>query len=166
MPIIFFIFGLIIGSFLNVVVYRLRVAEDILGRSYCPNCKTKIAWYDNIPLISFVILKFQCRRCKKKISWQYPLVEALTGICFVLIGWKFFNLFDIQSYLMTFYYLGIVSFLITIFVYDWLYMEIPSLILWIGGIWVIIFILYFDLDNECMMQFLLQIKIDKKGREN
>ena len=147
MFIIFFILGLIIGSFLNVVVYRLRVAEDVLGRSYCPHCRNKIAWYDNIPLISFILLKFQCRKCKKKISWQYPAVEAMTGLIFALIGWRFFNIFDSQSFLITLYYLGIVSFLIAIFVYDWLYMEIPSLVLWIGGIWTIIFNIYFDLNK-------------------
>ena len=159
MPIIFLIFGLIIGSFLNVVVYRLRVAEDVLGRSYCPNCKGKIAWYDNIPLISFILLKFQCRKCKKKISWQYPLVEALTGVTFALIGWKFFNLNDPQSFLITFYYLGIISFLVAIFVYDWLYMEIPSLILWIGGIWTIVFSIYFDLNHAEKITSIFQLDI-------
>jgi len=147
MPVIFFILGLIIGSFLNVVVYRLRVAQNLWGRSYCPNCKEKIAWYDNIPLLSFILLKFQCRRCKKKISWQYPLVELFTGIVFALISWKFFVVNDFSTFLPTLYYLGIVSFLIAILVYDWLYMEIPSLVLWISGIWALGFSIYFDIAN-------------------
>jgi len=159
MTVIFFLLGLIIGSFLNVVVYRLQVAETLLGRSYCPHCKIKIAWYDNIPLISFVLLKFQCRKCKKKISWQYPLVEFFTGVIFALVGWKFFNLVDTQSYLPTFYYLGIVSFLIAIFVYDWLYMEIPSIVLWVGGIWTIAFNIYFDLIKTDKILSVLQVGI-------
>jgi len=122
--------------------------ENILGRSYCPHCKIKIAWYDNIPLISFILLRFQCRKCKQKISWQYPLVEAFTGIVFALIGWKFFKVSDFATFLPTFYYLGIVSFLIAIFVYDWLYMEIPSLVLWVGGIWALAFNIYFDVLNS------------------
>lgn len=156
MLIIFFILGLIIGSFLNVVVYRLNMAESLLGRSHCPHCKKQIAWYDNVPLISFILLKFQCRKCKKKISWQYPAVEFFTGALFAAIGWKFFNLADAQSYLLTFYYLGIVSFLITIFVYDWLYMEIPSLALWAGGIWTIVFQIYFDLNISARIDSVFQ----------
>ncbi len=148
MWIIFFILGLIIGSFLNVVVYRLREAQSLWGRSYCPHCKIKISWYDNIPLISFVLLHFQCRKCKKKISWQYPLVELLTGVIFATIGWKFFEALDFSTFLPTFYYLGIVSFLVIILVYDWLYLEIPSLVLWMGGIWAIVFNVYFDLNKE------------------
>lgn len=159
MLLIFFILGLIIGSFLNVVVYRLQVAQSLWGRSFCPHCKIKIAWYDNIPLISFVLLKFQCRKCKKKISWQYPAVEFFTGVVFALIGWKFFDIVDMQSYLITVYYLGIVSFLIAVFVYDWLYMEIPSLVLWIGGLWAIAFNIYFDLTKTEKIFSVLQVGI-------
>ena len=83
---IFFIFGLIIGSFLNVVVYRLKDAETILGRSFCRHCKHTIRWYDNIPLLSFLFLRARCRDCDEKISWQYPLLEAVTGILFAEIG--------------------------------------------------------------------------------
>jgi prepilin signal peptidase PulO-like enzyme (type II secretory pathway) len=81
MLLIFFVFGLIVGSFLNVVVYRLNVAENFaVGRSKCPHCQALIKWYDNIPLLSFVLLKFRCRQCQGKISWQYPLVEFFTGV--------------------------------------------------------------------------------------
>ena len=159
MLIIFFLLGLIIGSFLNVVVYRLQMAQTLFGRSYCPHCKKKIAWYDNIPLLSFILLKFQCRKCKKKISWQYPAVEFFTGVVFALIGWKFFSVMDASSYLPTFYYLGIVSFLITIFVYDWLYMEIPSIALWLGGIWAVIFNIYFDLSLTDKISSVLQVSL-------
>jgi len=129
--IIFFTLGLLIGSFLNVLVYRLNVAESFAtGRSHCPHCKKTIAWYDNIPLISFILLKFRCRSCKEKISWQYPLVELGTGIIFALIGWKFFALTDSTTWFRAFYYLATSGALVTILVYDFLYLEIPSLVLW------------------------------------
>ena len=126
----FFIFGLIIGSFLNVVVYRIRIADTLMGRSYCPHCKKGIAWYDNIPVISFILLNFRCRYCKKKISWQYPLVEISTGILFALVALQFFSPTDPTTWIATFYYLVIVSMLLVIFVYDSLFMEIPGLVLW------------------------------------
>lgn len=144
---IFFVLGLIIGSFLNVVVYRLNVAESILGRSYCPHCKGKIRWYDNIPLVSFILLKFQCRNCKKKISWQYPLVEFFTGLAFAAVGVNYFTVSDAAAWTMTLYYLGIMSFLIAIFIYDFLYLEIPGLVLWPAIAWAIAFNLFFDLNK-------------------
>jgi len=77
--------GLVIGSFLNVVIYRLpRGLGFVRGRSFCPKCKHKVNWFDNVPVISFLILKGHCRFCGKRISWQYPLVELLTGVLFYL----------------------------------------------------------------------------------
>src|SRR3989344_8781021 len=87
---VFFSSGLIVGSFLNVLVYRLKEAETLLGRSFCRHCKHQIRWYDNIPLISFVLLLGACRDCETKISWQYPALELLTGILFALAGLLFF----------------------------------------------------------------------------
>lgn len=128
--ILFLILGLIIGSFLNVLIFRTKLEESLLGRSYCPKCKKKIDWYDNIPLFSFIILGAKCRKCRKKISWQYPLVEAATGIIFAFVSLNFFNVADTASWAPTFYWLVIFSLFIAILVYDWLYMEIPGLILW------------------------------------
>jgi leader peptidase (prepilin peptidase)/N-methyltransferase len=143
--VIFFILGLIIGSFLNVVVCRLNLAESFLvGRSHCPHCKKNIRWYDNIPILSFIIFRFRCRDCKEKISWQYPLVELFTGFLFLLIGWKFFVLGSSLTWAVSVYYLGIVSFLMIIFVYDWLYMEIPGIVLWVAVGFAVAFNLFFD----------------------
>jgi prepilin signal peptidase PulO-like enzyme (type II secretory pathway) len=92
MILLVFIFGLAIGSFLNVVILRLHSQENFLkGRSHCPRCKARIAWYDNIPLASFVWLRGKCRHCKKAILWQYPTVEFICGILFVLAWYAHFG---------------------------------------------------------------------------
>ena len=81
-----FLAGLIIGSFLNVLIYRSSIDESALkGRSKCPKCHKLIAWYDNIPLLSYLILRGKCRKCTEKISIVYPLVELTTGVIF--LGW-------------------------------------------------------------------------------
>jgi leader peptidase (prepilin peptidase)/N-methyltransferase len=81
---LFFILGLAFGSFFNVVIYRLPRKKSFLKpSSYCPSCKNPIKWYDNIPLISFILLKGRCRFCQAKISWRYPVVELLTGFIFL-----------------------------------------------------------------------------------
>jgi leader peptidase (prepilin peptidase)/N-methyltransferase len=81
------IFGLAIGSFLNVVIYRLPrgLALGRPRRSFCPHCGQAIAWHDNIPVVSWLILRGRCRACRAPISVQYPLVEAATGLVFVLV---------------------------------------------------------------------------------
>lgn len=158
MIIIFFITGLIVGSFLNVVVYRVNLAENLItGRSYCPHCKSKIRWYDNIPVLSFLILRAQCRDCQGKISWQYPMVEIFTGVVFAAVGWKFFSAADVATWTATSFYLGAVSFLIAIFVYDWLFLEIPGLVLWPAIGWTIAFNLIFDWSRLSLGSNLLNI---------
>ncbi len=148
-PLIFFILGLAIGSFLNVVVYRLRVAETLVsGRSHCPHCQSTIAWYDNIPVISFILLKFRCRSCQAKISWQYPIVEVMTALLFVLVGHYFFQETDLFSWITAGYYLAMLSCLVVILVYDFLYMEIPSIVLWSAIFGAIVFTLFIDGGRE------------------
>ena len=81
----FFTIGCCIGSFLNVVIYRLPNDESIIYlRSKCLSCKKKINWFDNIPILSWFILRAKCRFCRNKISFQYPLIEFMTGLLFVL----------------------------------------------------------------------------------
>ena len=80
------IMGGLWGSFANVCIYRLPLDKGVaLGRSYCIKCKKQIVWYDNIPIISYLLIEGKCRKCKKKISVQYPLVELLSILTFVII---------------------------------------------------------------------------------
>jgi leader peptidase (prepilin peptidase) / N-methyltransferase len=82
--------GLVFGSFLNVVILRLPQRESIsLPRSRCPQCKTPIHWYDNVPVVSYILLGGRCRSCKKKISARYPIVEGLSAVVSVLLYLKF-----------------------------------------------------------------------------
>jgi leader peptidase (prepilin peptidase) / N-methyltransferase len=84
------VLGLVIGSFLNVVILRLPHGTSIsLPRSRCPQCKKLIAWYDNVPIFSYLALRGRCRHCQKPISARYPLVEAITGLLSVLLYFKF-----------------------------------------------------------------------------
>ena len=81
-----FVFGLLVGSFLNVCIHRWpRNRSVVKPRSHCVRCRKTIAWYDNIPVVSYLILRGRCRHCGKRISWRYPLVELLTGALFCWI---------------------------------------------------------------------------------
>ena len=88
-----FILGACLGSFSNVCIYRLPINKQIIsGRSFCPRCKKKLNWFDNLPLISFLFLNGKCRKCKKVIPLRYFIVEIATGIIFLLIYLNFNNL--------------------------------------------------------------------------
>ena len=77
------VFGAMVGSFLNVCILRVPKEESIVfPASHCMKCRKVLAWFDNIPILSFLFLKGRCRQCHKKISWQYPIVEAMTALTF------------------------------------------------------------------------------------
>ncbi len=87
-----FILGLCIGSFLNVIIIRLHDgASPLKGRSMCPQCKHTLAWYELIPLASFIIQQGRCRHCQAHISWQYPFVEFGTGVLFAMLSSPIFS---------------------------------------------------------------------------
>lgn len=85
-----FMVGLFVGSFLNVCIYRLPRGESVVWPgSHCPSCHQPVAPYDNVPVLSYLWLLGKCRRCKAPISIQYPLVELLSGLAYVLVVWRF-----------------------------------------------------------------------------
>jgi len=123
LPIFFiFIVGLAIGSFLNVCIYRIPKKESLVyPPSHCPQCGELIKWYDNIPLISYLLLKGKCRSCHHPISIRYPIVEALTGVLFL-----FSYLFHRSLNILFFKNLIFISFLIPIFFIDFKIGIIPN----------------------------------------
>lgn len=130
------VFGLVIGSFLNMVIYRLEKEEGFDGRSYCPHCKHTLNWKDLIPVLSFFTLKRKCRYCNRKISWQYPIVEISTALIFLLIfsfsaegGSSFGRQLTIFNFVNLLFSSYIVSSLIIIFVYDLKHYIIPDKVL-------------------------------------
>ncbi len=125
------LFGLVVGSFLHVLIYRTVHDESyVTGRSKCPHCKKLIRWYDNIPIVSFFLLGGTCRNCKKPISWDYPAIEMITAGLFVwwyLIGFTFFRLSTQPfSLLQPAFWLFVGVCLISIFFADFLYGIIPD----------------------------------------
>ncbi|MEK7539355.1 MAG: prepilin peptidase [Patescibacteria group bacterium] len=132
--IIFFLLGLIIGSFLNVVIYRLSTARSLGGRSACMSCQNRLSWSELVPLFSFLGLKGRCRNCQTKISIQYPLVEAITGLIFAALFFKLsafngqdvFFIFNLSFILAYIYYATAFSLLVVMAVYDLRHKIIPD----------------------------------------
>jgi len=131
-----FFFGLIVGSFLNSIIYRLSTGAPHqllfksgggLSRSFCPDCRHTLSWQDLIPLLSFLILKGKCRYCHQPISSQYPLVELATGTLFALV---FNYLSTLPGFVNLILLLVITCFLIIIFVYDLKHYIIPDKIIY------------------------------------
>ena len=118
--IVIFIFGITIGSFLNVCIYRIPLHQSIVTvSSHCMTCGRKLKWYDMIPVFSWLLLGGKCRSCKSKISLQYPVIESLNGILYVVICLvNGMNLFSLIYCLMT-------SALLTLSLIDWRTYEIP-----------------------------------------
>jgi len=119
---IIFIYGLIFGSFFNVVGYRLPNNLSLIkpSGSFCPNCHHELRWYELIPVLSFIIQKGRCRKCKEKIALFYPLIESLTGILFLLS----YIVYGINTEFVI--SLLIASYLVIVIVSDGKYMIIPD----------------------------------------
>lgn len=123
----FFALGTIIGSFLNVIIHRLPLAESIVfPNSHCPHCQTAIKFYDNVPVLSWLLLGGRCRACRAPISFRYPLVELLTGVVFALIFWH-----DNLSFLLPFHILFGSAMIALIFI-DAEHFYLPNLITYPG----------------------------------
>jgi len=125
---IIFFYGLIIGSFLNVLIYRLPIGLSILNpkRSFCPNCNTQIKWYENIPILSYILLKAKCKHCKIKISIIYPMVELFSAITILLLYKKLGLSLEFVAITLLFYTLIVLAFI------DLKYKAVPDYLLLIA----------------------------------
>jgi len=137
---LFFLLGLIFGSFINSLVYRLYHNLTLWGRSFCQNCRKTLAFFDLIPFLSFILLKGKCRYCQKQISWQYPLVELITGLLFALV-WLKNQTVDLFLFRDLFFILV----LIFLFVFDLKYYLILDKIVWPALLVAFIFNLILDI---------------------
>jgi len=147
LALIFFLFGLIIGSFLNVVIFRLNSSKSLGGRSACMSCQNILAWYELIPVFSFLWQRGRCRNCKSKISLQYPFVELVTGIIFASLFLKFQDVFFLQSlnFVFTFlYYATAFSLLIVIATYDLKHKIIPDILSFVLGLLTFLGLFFFN----------------------
>ena len=120
-----FIFGAVIGSFLNVVALRYNSGMTLKGRSKCFSCGKNLAWHELIPVFSFLFQKGKCKKCKGKISWQYPVIEMIAGILFALILFVFPPT-TVESSFTTLFYLFITCLLLVITIYDVKHKIIPN----------------------------------------
>lgn len=145
-----FLFGLIIGSFLNAVIYRLKFGGSIIcGRSKCPHCQHILGFLDLFPVLSFIFLRGRCKYCHKRISVQYPLVEFLTALLFILVYNFQFSIFNYRDLFYFLYVLFIICCLIVIFVYDLKHFLILDKVLIFAAIFSVIFqIILFILDRN------------------
>lgn len=160
--------GLIFGSFLGVFTYRFpKKIPFVKGRSFCPKCKKQINWFDNIPLLSFIFLKGNCRHCKKKISFRYPLIEVISSISFVLIYFNYqADLFKVILFL--FFYLLIAS----VVIIDLEEGIIPDELIFLGLTVSFFYILFFDNANSfqhllggfSLSSFMLLLHLLTKGK--
>jgi leader peptidase (prepilin peptidase)/N-methyltransferase len=136
-----FIYGIIFGSFLNVCIFRIPEEESIVtGRSHCMSCNTKIKWYDLIPVFSYIFLLGRCRKCKSRISIQYPIIEALNGLLYVLVFYLYgFN--SLKDILISCAYCFVISALIVLSVIDFRTNTIPvgiNIFILIMGIFIVL----------------------------
>ena len=127
------IFGAIIGSFLNVVIHRVPLEESIVfPNSRCPSCGAVIAFYDNIPILSYIALGAKCRRCKERISIRYPAVEALTAALFVAVAWH-----DGMGVRLPFDFVFVSALLALVFI-DAEHMILPNVITYPGIVFAVV----------------------------
>jgi leader peptidase (prepilin peptidase)/N-methyltransferase len=161
-----FLYGLCFGSFLNVLIYRIPKHESIVkGASHCTSCGQPIKWYDNIPLLSWLILRGRCRNCKAKISIQYPVVECLNMILWEFIFIKY------QISIETLIYFALTSSLLALSFIDEKTFEIPVcfnyFICILGLVHIILDIdnlLYYIIGAICISGFLFLLWLITKGQ--
>lgn len=128
LPLVVFAIGLLIGSFLNVVVLRMNTGRSVVtGRSACARCNHTLRWYELVPVFSFIGLRGKCRTCRNHISVQYPIVELITGIVFMLLYTKFLiGGFTLGAWITFGFAAVVAALLIVITVYDLRHKIIPD----------------------------------------
>lgn len=165
---IIFLFGIVIGSFLSALSYRYpKDVSVIKGRSFCDSCGKAISWYDNIPLISYLVLAGKCRNCKKHISLRYPAIELVTGVGFSLI-YLYQNLLPYNFFFLIF----IFCLLILIFIVDVEHQIIPDVFIFFGIFVTVSYFIFIHFDplfvnlftGFAAALFLLSLNIVTRGR--
>lgn len=143
LSIYFFIFGLLIGSFMNVVILRLPVKKDLVkARSACPKCGTQLKWYHNIPVFSYLFLRGKCAFCGTRISWRYPLIELLVGL---ISFWLMPDSFHAGSIATFLFYFAIACIFICHFIIDLEHhLLLDSLNLYLLAIFLSFSVIYFS----------------------
>ncbi len=142
---IVFIIGLIFGSFANVLIYRIPLNQSIIFPfSYCPRCFSPIKWYDNIPLISYILLKGRCRVCNEKISITYPLVELFCGL--IAVGVYLKHIFSFWPLIQLIIFFNLLFVLLVISFIDIKTQQIPDVL----SYYTIFFGVVFSLDNSLL----------------
>lgn len=132
-----FIFGTIIGSFLNVVIYRLHTGKSLNGRSHCLSCGTHLMWYELFPIWSYIVLRARCRTCAAYIPSRYLIIELLTGILFVAV----LKIFNADAILLILNF-ALVSVLVTILAYDVRHTIIPDELTLMAGIIAVLMLMH------------------------
>lgn len=164
--VIIFLYGIVIGSFLNVCIYRIPKGESIVKvRSHCMNCGYQLKWYDLVPLFSFLFLRGRCRKCRQKISVQYPVIELLNGVLYCMI----FAVYGVSVNALL--YALLASALIALSVIDFRTYEIPvGFNIWILALGLIRIVtdyadwLDYAVGFLAVSMFLLLIYLITKGR--
>lgn len=149
---IFFIFGLFLGSLLNTIALRLETGENFIStRSHCPFCKKILKWYELIPVLSFILQKGRCLECKKKISLRYPAVEIITGLWCLILAQTLKTEITFFSLLEYIYYLIPLSIIFVEALYDLKTLHIDNRLLIIGIFWFLVFY-FLQLQNKFFLQ--------------
>ncbi len=159
-----FLFGLAIGSFLNVIIWRFKPDDYIFslkkisGRSHCLNCQHKLSWYELIPVFSFLFLKGKCFNCKSKISFLYPFVELLVAFILIFVFYYFSNFYQIINFslidfLLIFLWFKVFLLYLLIFIIDFKFMIIPNEVnfsLGMLGILISLIVYFFKQPSEIL----------------
>lgn len=133
LELLIFSFGIAIGSFLNVVIYRIPLEQNIaFPASHCPKCKTPLKWWHNIPIFSWLFLKGKCAFCQTKISARYPLIEIITGLLFVVLYYKIG-----LTWYLPFVFLSFAS-LLALSMIDFDYMAVPDSVNFVALVFAVI----------------------------